>query len=329
MHKSPISSTVDFEKDGIQHGFLKLPHSHDASAWGSIMIPITVVKNGEGPTVLFTGGNHGDEYEGPIGLFELANEINPSDVSGRIIIIPGMNFPAFKAGTRVSPIDHGNMNRVFPGDPRGTITQKIADYFQRILLPMADYVVDIHSGGKTLDFVPFCAAHVLDDKHQQERCVAAMKAFNAPYSIMLLEVDATGMYDTAAEEMGKVFISTELGGGGSSTPATVNVVKKGISNLLKHAGVIQGEIAQAETVNLDMPDHRCFVSSETSGLLDICVELGEVVTEGQLIARVYDIERTGSLAKEYHSSMDGIFTARHYPGLIGTGDIVGVIAVSV
>ncbi len=56
MKKSPISSTVDFEKDGVQHGYLKLPHSHDDSAWGSIVIPITVAKNGKGPTILFTGG---------------------------------------------------------------------------------------------------------------------------------------------------------------------------------------------------------------------------------------------------------------------------------
>ena len=57
MKDSPVSSTVDFEKDGIQHGFLKLPHSHDDSAWGSIIIPITVAKNGVGPTILFTGAN--------------------------------------------------------------------------------------------------------------------------------------------------------------------------------------------------------------------------------------------------------------------------------
>ena len=63
MKKNPISSKVDFEKDGVQHGYLKLPHSHDASAWGSIVIPITVAKNGKGPTILLTGANHGDEYE--------------------------------------------------------------------------------------------------------------------------------------------------------------------------------------------------------------------------------------------------------------------------
>ena len=72
MRDSPISATVDFEADGVQHGFLKLPHSHDSSAWGAIMIPITVAKRGEGPTALLTGANHGDEYEGPIALFDLS-----------------------------------------------------------------------------------------------------------------------------------------------------------------------------------------------------------------------------------------------------------------
>ena len=68
MIDSPIEATVDFESDGVQHGFLTLPHSHDESAWGSMMIPVTVVKNGDGPTALFTGANHGDEYEGPIAV---------------------------------------------------------------------------------------------------------------------------------------------------------------------------------------------------------------------------------------------------------------------
>ena len=85
---SPISPTVDYERDGIQHGFLKLPYSHDESAWGSMMIPITVAKNGEGPTVLLTGGNHGDEFEGPVALFDLANNIDADRVSGRVIIVP-------------------------------------------------------------------------------------------------------------------------------------------------------------------------------------------------------------------------------------------------
>ena len=114
MQDSQITPTVNFDKEGIQHGFLKLPHSHDASAWGFIMIPITVAKNGDGPTILFTGANHGDEYEGPVALFDLAHQIKADELSGRVIIVPGMNYPAFQVGKRTSPIDGGNMNRVFP-----------------------------------------------------------------------------------------------------------------------------------------------------------------------------------------------------------------------
>ena len=167
MRPSPISATVDFNADGVQHGFLRLPYSRDDSAWGSVMIPLTVVRNGTGPTALLTGGNHGDEYEGPIALYDLARRLKADDVTGRVIIIPGMNQPAFAAGTRTSPIDRGNMNRAFPGRPDGTVTEKIADYFQRVLLPMADVVLDFHSGGRTLDFLPFCAAHILPNKSQE------------------------------------------------------------------------------------------------------------------------------------------------------------------
>ena len=77
MKPSPVRTTIDFEQDGLQHGFLKLPLSHDESAYGSVMIPISMAKNGEGPTALLTGGNHGDEYEGPIALFDLARTIDP------------------------------------------------------------------------------------------------------------------------------------------------------------------------------------------------------------------------------------------------------------
>ncbi len=326
MIVSPITSTVDFEQNGLQHGHLKLPHSHDGSAWGSIMIPITVVKNGEGPTALLTGGNHGDEYEGPIALFDLTTKIDPDEISGRVIIIPAMNYPAFRAATRTSPIDSGNLNRCFPGNPKGAVTEKIADYFQTTLLPLADFVLDIHSGGKTLEFVPFCAAHILADKDQQSKCVQAMQAFNAPYSLMLLEVDATGMYDTAAEEMGKVFISTELGGGGSATAASTLIAKKGVANLLKATGILAGQPESEETKNLHMPDDNCFVSSETTGLLEISTDLGAKVSKGQPLARIYNIEKTGQEPTTYSCPMDGIFVGRHYPGLINMGDIIAVVA---
>ncbi|WP_119300626.1 N(2)-acetyl-L-2,4-diaminobutanoate deacetylase DoeB [Dongia deserti] len=323
---NPISATVDYERDGLQHGFLRLPYSRDDSAWGAVMIPITVAKNGKGPTVLLTGANHGDEYEGPVALMNLAASIDASVLSGRVIIVPTMNYPAFRSATRTSPIDKGNLNRVFPGKPDGTVTEKIADYFQRTLLPLADVVLDIHSGGKTLEFVPFCCAHRLPDRDHQAQCVAAMKAFNAPYSMMLLEIDNVGMYDTAAEEMGKVFISTELGGGGTTSAKTVAIAKRGVRNLLIHAGILAGKIETESSTMLDMPSGECFTFSEQDGLLEPNIDLAQPVRKGDVIAQVWPAHRTGAPPTQYRAAMDGILAGRHFPGLVKSGDCIAVTA---
>lgn len=327
MRPSSVSTTIDFSRDGIQHGFLKLPCSTDDSAWGAIMTPVTVIKNGDGPTALLTGANHGDEYEGPVALVKLANTLRAESVRGRVIIVPFFNYPAFKAGRRTSPLDGGNMNRVFPGRPDGTPTEKMADYFTRHLLPISDYVLDIHAGGKTLDFVPFAAVHILANKQQQAQCVAAMQAFGAPYSMMLLEIDALDMYDTAAESQGKVFVSTELGGGGSSNARSNEIAETGVHNFLVHAGIKQGTLTPRDSVLLDMPGNECYITSEHDGLLEMCWDLGDSVTKGQVVARVYGTTRTGVAPVEYRTAIDGLLAQRHFPGLIACGDALAVIAV--
>ena len=328
MRNSPITSTVPYDKDGVHHGFLRLPHSRNDSAWGSLMIPISVIRNGTGPTALLTGANHGDEYEGPVALQNLALHLTVSDISGRVIIVPAFNYPAFRAGSRNSPIDDGNMNRVFPGNPSGTVTEKIADYFMRTLVPMSDVVVDIHSGGKSLEFLPFAAAHVLADKDQQTACVAAMRAFNAPYSMLLLEIDNTGMYDTAVEDQGKVFVSSELGGGGTTTAKTVSIAKKGIQNVLIHAGILKAEPDVGPSVNLDTPDGDCFVFSNHDGLIEPTVDLGSIVDEGDVLARVWPLDRTGINPIEYRARRQGMLAGRHFPGLVKAGDFMAVIAIT-
>jgi N-alpha-acetyl-L-2,4-diaminobutyrate deacetylase len=327
MRPSPISATVDFDRDGVQHGFLRLPYSRDDSAWGSVMIPITVARNGKGPTALLTGANHGDEYEGPVALMDLAHRIDPAHLTGRVIIVPALNYPAFRAGTRTSPIDRGNMNRSFPGRPDGTVTEKIADYFERVLAPMADLVVDIHAGGKTLDFLPFACIHHLPDKALEKRCRAALEAFSAPYSVMLLEIDSVGMFDNSVEEKGKIFISTELGGGGSSSAKSNAIAKRGLRNVLIHAGIMKGAIETSPSTWLDMPDGDCFTFSEHDGLFEICADLGAKVKKGDLLAKIWPVDRTGVAPVNYHAKMDGLLTARHFPGLIKSGDCMLVIAV--
>nr|WP_298413247.1 N(2)-acetyl-L-2,4-diaminobutanoate deacetylase DoeB [uncultured Halomonas sp.] len=328
---SPISATVDFDADGVQHGFLKLPISNDESAWGAVMIPVTVVKNGEGPSALLTGGNHGDEYEGITALMKLANTLKADDVHGRVIIVPMMNMPAAQVGRRTSPLDGGNLNRSFPGDPDGNVTEKIADYFTRTLVPLADVVLDLHSGGRTLDIIPFAASHLLDDKEQQRLAVEGAKAFGAPTAMLMFELDAAKLFDTAVESQGKIFVATELGGGGTSTPESLAITERGVRNFLIHYGLIEGELTLPESpqIYMDMPDAACYVQSEHTGLLELTLALGDAVKEGEVIARVYDMTRTGADPVEYRAARDGVLIARRFPSLVNMGDTIAVIGVVV
>ena len=100
-----IPEDINFDSDGKYISCLKITHSTNTSGWGSLMMPLIVIRNGQGKTVLFTGGNHGDEYEGPSALRKLANELNQEEIQGQVIIVPYLNFPAVLAGRRLSPVD--------------------------------------------------------------------------------------------------------------------------------------------------------------------------------------------------------------------------------
>ena len=129
-------------------------------------------------------------------------------------------------------------------------------------------MLDFHSGGRTLDFVPFAACHLLPDKDQEARCAAARDAFAAPYAMTMLEIDDAGMYDSAAEALGKVFVTTELGGGGTATARSVAIAKRGVTNLLKHAGILDGEVECRPVGRARHAVPDCFTFSETEGLVE-------------------------------------------------------------
>ncbi len=214
--ESKVSTTVDFSVDGKHYGHLSSPHSRNDSGWGALHLPIVSIRNGDGPTLVLTGGNHGDEYEGPIALMKLARSLDAQEINGQVIVIPALNYPAVLAGQRVSPIDGVNMNRAFPGSRDASVSSLIAHFVHPTILPLADAVLDIHSGGKTMMFSPFACYHRLVDTDLMEKAKQAVLAFAAPVSLELVELDAEGMLDTAVEDLGKIFISCELGGGQSS-----------------------------------------------------------------------------------------------------------------
>ena len=193
---------------------------------------------------------------------------------------------------------------------------------------MAHVVLDFHSGGKTLDFLPFAAAHALDDSRQEEECIAAVAAFGAPWSVKMREIDAVGMFDTTVEQLGKVFVTTELGGGGTATAQSASIAKRGTANLLRHAGILSGAIEERPTRWLDMPSDDCFTFSEIDGMMEPLVDLGDAVRKGQPIGRAWPIDRTGVAPYEYTAKMDGILAARHFPGLVKAGDCIAVLGVT-
>ena len=325
---SRIRATIDFDADGKRFGALVVPHSRNDSAWGSVRVPVAAIRNGDGPTALLVAGNHGDEYEGQIALRDLALRLDPAEVTGTVIVLPGLNHPAVRAAARCSPIDGGNMNRSFPGRADGGVTAMIAHYVATVLVPRADLVVDLHSGGRTLDFVPFAATHRLADTALEARAIAAVQAFGAPVGVVMLELDAEGMLDTWAEGLGKLFVTTELAGGGSSTVRSNRIAARGVRNVLKHIGILGGtpEIDRPSRM-MDMPDERCFVAAEHFGIHEPLVELGDEVAAGQPIARVHFLDEPSREPAVYAARRAGLLIGRHFPGLVQSGDFLASVAV--
>ncbi len=329
MIDSRITTTLDLQRDGKQFGHLQIPHSSNTSGWGSVLLPMIVVKRGAGPTALLVGGNHGDEYEGPIALLKLAQELDPEILSGRVIILPGLNHPALLSGTRLSPLDGCNMNRLFPGRRDGSVSEMIAHYVYHGLLPEADVVVDLHSGGSSMIFTPCAVIHRLEDRAQQAACLAAAQAFGAPILLVLRELDRQGMLDTAAEDMGKVFVSTELGGGGFLTPSTLHVAERGLRNVLRHFSILPGQPEGDTSRLMATPEHGAYEMAWVDGLYEPVYEVGSVVSAGDTLGRIYDPDRPANAPVDLTAAIDGVLITRAGRGQVRRGDTLAVLATDI
>ncbi len=129
---------------------------------------------------MLIAGNHGDEYEGKLALINLARTLQRADVFGRVIIVPSFDFPAFKAGRRLSPLDDRNLNRVFPENALGSPTEMIARYVSDVLLPVADVVIDLHFGGFSLDYVQCALIRSGRNEEETSELLELAEVFGAP-----------------------------------------------------------------------------------------------------------------------------------------------------
>jgi predicted deacylase len=287
---SRLSADIDLKAEGKATGFVRVPHSVHRSAYGWIPIPIVRIKNGDGPNVLMQAGNHGDEWEGQIGLGNLIRALQPKDIKGRLVILPSANFPAAMEGRRTSPIDEGNLNRSFPGDAEGTITQQIAYFIEHSLLPGFDYSFDFHSGGSSLTYIPSALASRHEDPERMKEVLGMLEAFGAPVSYIADAPIGGGgkTFTSASARQGVIAMGTELGGGGLVTPGSLKVAEDGMRRVLAHIGLLQGPVPPATQTRLtEIGGDDYYVYATDGGLFEPLVDLGAEVKAGQPAARIH------------------------------------------
>ena len=205
-----------------------------------------------GPTVLVSGGNHGDEYEGQIAALRLVHELDPSEVHGRMIVDPGDLEGRVAGRTRGCGRPARTSTARSRARPTGPPNEQLADYFTRVLFPMADVVIDIHSGGRTAWFMPCSHMHVVDDPAQRKAMLEGMLAWNSDFHFLYVDVNGTGLLPVEAENQGKIVITTELGGGGRVPAPVHGLAWSGLTNVLRHVGVLEGEVQTR--ASLGLPD---------------------------------------------------------------------------
>jgi len=332
VEKSQIRSSVDFDRRGIQHGNLYVPYSYNLAGWANLMLPVTVINGGQGPTALVMGGNHGDEYPGPVAIMHLMRKLRLDDMIGRVILIPALNMPAVKASTRLSPLDGKNMNRCFPGNANGSVSEMIAHYLSTELFPRADIVIDIHTGGRSVDFYPCAHMHLVPDREQRMQMIAGTTAWNTDFAFLYADIAGTGLLPVEAERQGKIVITTEMGGG-EPIPAKVHkLCQSGLRNVLIHLGVLHGEFVTRESLglpptrwvqSLDWQDYRF---APESGLYETLVDLGANVAADEPVGLIHFVERPDREPLQVVAPTAGVLLATRGPSMVSQGDCVACIS---
>jgi N-alpha-acetyl-L-2,4-diaminobutyrate deacetylase len=331
MSGSPIRCTIDLDAPGREVGHIQVPRSSNTSGWSSLTLPIVRIRNGDGPTALVIGGVHGDEPEGQVAAINLARELRPEDVTGRVIVVPCLSPDASRAYTRLWP-SGANLNRSFPGRPDGRPDEQLAHFVSTELFRRADVVVDMHSGGRTAMCLPWSEMHWVEDADQRRRMVDGMLAWNTDWCCVYIDVAGSGLLVGEAERQGKTVVSTELGGGGHVTAEIHRLASSGLVNVLRHEGVLAGDAVTRAA--LGKPDATLLMATELddyvlapeTGLFETLVSLGQHVEPGQPVGKIHFLERPDRPPEVVHAVNGGIVCVVRAIATTEQGDNVVVTA---
>ncbi|MEA2531023.1 MAG: N2-acetyl-L-2,4-diaminobutanoate deacetylase [Thermomicrobiales bacterium] len=322
---------IDWETPGVRR--YSVPFTMDGT-WGRVRVPVYVAcAKQSGPTIVAIGGTHGDEYEGPVGLKNLIRELDPGKlVAGRLIVIPVLNVPAFRADQRHSSLDGMNMNRAFPGDPSGSITSRIARFVTDEVLRRSDVVIDIHSGGKTMEIIRTMSFHQVADPGLYAKFKETALLFGTPWTMVYTSDMGTGLLTEEAEAMGKITIGSELGYGASTDLDGVRWAHHGVLNVMRHNGLLDEPVVDLTPPGLDRQrvvaatDVDRWITAPVSGISEPLVPLGAFVRAGTPVTRIHDFERWDEPAVEIVADGDGYVMQRKFRAATQQGEVVMIIA---
>lgn len=307
---------IDFDRPGKHHYQVAF---HLDSGWGYSLVPLTII-NGAGfassvahsPGLAAFGGTHGNEWEGQVAVKQLCQELNPEEVSGRVILMPQLSQSACAANQRVSPFDGVNMNRAFPGNPRGSISYRIAHFVKSYVFPRVRVVVDVHAGGREGGFALCTSFHPVPDAAQFDEIRQVAALFDTPFMLIYSSQMASGLLTDEAEAEGKIAIGGEFGFGESVNRRGVMHAATGIRNVLRHYGMLAGEIVRIDPARehdpilVDARNLEDYLPCPQDGIWEPLVDLGDDVQNGQLIGRVHSFADHTAAPIELRAHRGGI-----------------------
>lgn len=289
---------VDLNSPGKRHYQIAFPLD---SSWGYSLVPLTVIRGtratGRAATtdgIAAFGGTHGNEYEGQVAVKQLCQELDAEALRGSVFLFPQLSESACRAHTRCSPLDGVNMNRAFPGNKTGSLSERIADFVKREIFPRVGVVIDLHAGGNEAVF-PVCASiHRVADARQQTEMLRAAALFDTPFVFLYSRQMASGLLSDEAEDDGKVAIGGEFGAGETVDATGLRHAREGVRNVLCSYGMLDEEPRRiaAESaphpILIEAPDLRDYIATPKDGIWEPSVLPGETVEKGELIGRIHD-----------------------------------------
>lgn len=276
-------TTADYVIDGIstpagtvRRDAIKL--TSDASG-EAIEIPLVIVNGAfSGPVIAIQAGIHGDEYDGQQAVRLLLEQLDAATLRGTVVGIPCLNTAAFNNATRISGIDHANMNRIFPGDADSTVSYRLADAHVNRIIPAIDILVDLHTGGQFGEIAPLT---IVQRGHED---IATDLGLAAGHKIIWKGGAWGGTSRASALDAGKPAVTLEVGGG-TYTDETVQAHLESLLNILRALNMIDGEakiLPEYEAVQ------GTFFRSKTGGFYIDKVKPGDYAKAGDELALIVD-----------------------------------------